>query len=64
MKKNDLVEQSTLLFKNLDIIHLKANPSNDTILNKSNIKNCSAFMIIPDTSGLLPNQKLMKIKLF
>jgi len=56
-EKNDLVEQSTLLFKNLDIIHLKANPSNDTILNKSNIKNCSVFMIIPDTSGLLPNQK-------
>ena len=47
-EKND-VEQSTLLFKNLDIIHLKANPSNDTILNKSNIKNCSVFMIIPDT---------------
>jgi len=56
-EKNDLVEQSTLLFKNLDIIHIKANPSNDTILNKSNIKNCSVFMIIPDTSGLLPNQK-------
>ena len=56
-EKNDLVEQSTLLFKNLDIIHLKANPSNDTILNKSNIKNCSVCMIIPDTSGLLPNQK-------
>ena len=56
-EKIDLVEQSTSLFKKLDITHIKANPSNDTILNKANIKNCSALMIIPDASGLLPNQK-------
>ncbi len=56
-EKIDLVEQSTSLFKKLDITHIKANPSNDTILNKANIKNCSALMIIPDASGLLPHQK-------
>ena len=53
----DIIKRSTSGFVNLDIIHLNENPTQDSVLKKAFIENCSIFMVMPDYSGLLPNEQ-------
>ena len=53
----DIIKRKTSIFHNLDITHIAENPSQDSILKKAFIENCSLFMVLPDYSGLLPNEE-------
>ena len=53
---SDIIKRSTSIYTNLDITHIKDNPTQDSVLKKAFIENCSIFMVIPDYSGLLPNE--------
>ena len=53
----DIIKRSTSIYSNLNITHINKNPTQDSVLKESFIKNASIFMIIPDYSGLLPNEQ-------
>ena len=53
----DIVKRSTSVFSNLDITHVNENPTQEPVLKKAFVENCSVFMVIPDYSGLLPNEQ-------
>ena len=52
----DIVKRSTSVFNNLDITHINENPTQEPVLKKAFVENCSVFMVIPDYSGLLSNE--------
>ena len=52
----DMIKRATSVFSNIDIFHINENPTQDSALKKAFIENCSIFMILPDYSGLLPNE--------
>ena len=54
---SDIIKRTTSIFHNLDITHINDNPTQDSVLKKAFIENCSLFMVLPDYSGLLPNEQ-------
>lgn len=53
----EVVKRAISGFDRLDIIHLFENFTQEDILKKAFIEECGTFMIVPDESGLLPNEK-------
>ena len=53
----ETVRRSISTFEVLNITLLSENYTQDTILKKAFIEKCGTFMIVPDESGLLPNEK-------
>ena len=52
----ELISRSISGFDRLEIIHLSENYTKETVLKKVFIEKCNTFMIVPDESGLLPNE--------
>ena len=54
---SEIVKRAISGFDRLDITHLSENFTQEGILKKAFIEQCGTFMILPDESGLLPNEK-------
>ena len=55
--EGEVVKRAISGFDRLDITHLSENFTQEGILKKAFIEECATFMIVPDESGLLPNEK-------
>ena len=55
--EGEVVKRSISGFDRLDITHLSENFTQEGVLKKAFIEECATFMIVPDESGLLPNEK-------
>ena len=55
--EGEVVKRATSGFDRLDITHLSENFTQEGVLKKAFIEECATFMIVPDESGLLPNEK-------
>ena len=53
----EVVKRAVSGFDRLDITHLSENFTQEVVLKKAFIEECGTFMIVPDDSGLLPNEK-------
>ena len=53
----EVVKRAVSGFDRLDITHLSENFTQEGVLKKAFIEECGTFMIVPDDSGLLPNEK-------
>jgi len=53
----EIVKRAVSGFDRLDITHLSENFTQEGVLKKAFIEECETFMIVPDESGLLPNEK-------
>tara|TARA_Y100001970_G_scaffold289262_1_gene419056 strand:- start:246 stop:1634 length:1389 start_codon:yes stop_codon:yes gene_type:complete len=53
----EVVKRAVSGFDRLDITHLSENFTQEGVLKKAFIEECGTFMIVPDESGLLPNEK-------
>ena len=53
----EVVKRAISGFDRLDITHLSENFTQEGVLKKAFIEECATFMIVPDESGLLPNEK-------
>ena len=53
----EIVKRAVSGFDRLDITHLSENFTQEGVLKKAFIEECGTFMIVPDDSGLLPNEK-------
>ena len=53
----EIVKRAVSGFDRLDITHLSENFTQEGVLKKAFIEECGTFMIVPDESGLLPNEK-------
>tara|TARA_Y100000748_G_scaffold237590_1_gene201606 strand:- start:724 stop:2112 length:1389 start_codon:yes stop_codon:yes gene_type:complete len=53
----EIVKRAISGFDRLDITHLSENFTQEGVLKKAFIEECGTFMIVPDESGLLPNEK-------
>ena len=53
----EVVKRAISGFDRLDITHLSENFTQEGVLKKAFIEECGTFMIVPDDSGLLPNEK-------
>ena len=53
----EVVKRAVSGFDRLDITHLSENFTQEGVLKKAFIEECETFMIVPDESGLLPNEK-------
>ena len=54
---SEIVKRAISGFDRLDITHLSENFTQEGVLKKAFIEECGTFMILPDESGLLPNEK-------
>jgi len=54
---SEIVKRAISGFDRLDITHLSENFTQEGVLKKAFIEQCGTFMILPDESGLLPNEK-------
>ena len=52
-----MIKRAISGFDRLDITHLSENFTQEGVLKKAFIEECATFMIVPDESGLLPNEK-------
>ena len=55
--ESEIVKRAISGFDRLDITHLSENFTQEGVLKKAFIEECGIFMILPDESGLLPNEK-------
>ena len=55
--ESEIVKRAISGFDRLDITHLSENFTQEGVLKKAFIEKCGTFMILPDESGLLPNEK-------
>ena len=55
--EEEIIKRAISGFDRLDITHLSENFTQEGILKKAYIEECGTFMIVPDESGLLPNEK-------
>ena len=55
--ESEIVKRAISGFDRLDITHLSENFTQEGVLKKAFIEQCGTFMILPDESGLLPNEK-------
>ena len=55
--EGEVVKRAISGFDRLDIRHLSENFTQEGVLKKAFIEECATFMIVPDESGLLPNEK-------
>ena len=55
--EGEIVKRAISGFDRLDITHLSENFTQEGVLKKAFIEECATFMIVPDESGLLPNEK-------
>ena len=55
--EQEVIKRAISGFDRLDITHLSENFTQEGILKKAYIEECGTFMIVPDESGLLPNEK-------
>ena len=55
--EGEVVKRAISGFDRLDITHLSENFTQEGVLKKAFIEECVTFMIVPDDSGLLPNEK-------
>ena len=55
--EDEVVKRAISGFDRLDITHLSENFTQEGVLKKAFIEECDTFMIVPDDSGLLPNEK-------
>jgi len=53
----EIVERATTAFERLDITHLCENFTNENVLKKAFLDRAAQFMILPDSSGLLPHEE-------
>ncbi len=53
----EIIKRAVSGFDRLDITHLSENFTQEGVLKKAFIEECETFMIVPDESGLLPNEK-------
>ena len=55
--EEEIIKRAIYVFDRLDITHLSENFTQEGVLKKAYIEECGTFMIVPDESGLLPNEK-------
>ena len=55
--EEEIIKRAVSGFDRLDITHLSENFTQEGALKKAFIEECGTFMIVPDESGLLPNEK-------
>ena len=55
--EEEIVKRAISGFDTLEIIHISENFTQEGILKSSFIEQCGTFMIVPDYSGLLPNEQ-------
>ena len=55
--ESEIVKRAISGFDRLDITHVSENFTQEGVLKKAFIEECGTFMILPDESGLLPNEK-------
>ena len=55
--EDEIIKRAISGFDRLDITHLSENFTQEGVLKKAYIEECGTFMIVPDESGLLPNEK-------
>ena len=55
--EEEIIKRAISGFDRLDITHLSENFTQEGVLKKAYIEECGTFMIVPDESGLLPNEK-------
>ncbi len=53
----DIIQRAIVGFDRLDITHISENFTNETTLKKAFLEKASTFMILPDSSGLLPHEE-------
>jgi len=52
----EIVERAIVAFERLDVTHLCENFTNEAVLKKAFLDRAGQFMILPDSSGLLPHE--------
>ncbi len=52
----DVIQRAITGYERLEITHIPENFTNETTLKKAFLDRASTFMILPDTSGLLPHE--------
>lgn len=53
----EIVKRAVSGFERLDVTHLSENFTQEAVLKDAFIEECGTFMIMPDYSGLLPNEQ-------
>jgi len=53
----DIIQRAIVGYDRLDITHIPENFTNETTLKKAFLEKASTFMILPDSSGLLPHEE-------
>ena len=53
----DIIQRSIAGYERLDITHIPENFTNESVLRKAFLDKAGAFMILPDSSGLLPHEE-------
>ncbi len=53
----DIIQRTIVSYERLDITHIPENFTNESVLKKAFLDKAGAFMILPDTSGLLPHEE-------
>ena len=53
----DIIQRAIAGFERLDITHIPENFTNESVLRKAFLDKAGAFMILPDSSGLLPHEE-------
>ena len=54
--ETEIIKRSTSGLERLDVTHLSENFTQETVLKDAFIEKCGTFLIMPDYSGLLPNE--------
>ena len=52
----DIIKRAVAGFERLDISHIPENFTHESVLRKAFLEKASTFMILPDSSGLLPHE--------
>tara|TARA_B100000700_G_scaffold316639_1_gene406542 strand:+ start:1713 stop:3110 length:1398 start_codon:yes stop_codon:yes gene_type:complete len=53
----DIIQRTITNYERLDITHIPENFTQDAVLRKAFLEKASTFMILPDSSGLLPHEE-------
>ena len=53
----DIIQRAIVGYERLDITHISENFTNETTLKKAFLDKASKFMILPDSTGLLPHEE-------
>jgi len=53
----DIIQRAIVSYERLDISHIPENFTNESVLRKAFLDKAGTFMILPDTSGLLPHEE-------